>query len=426
MKTFGTRLRRQFQPLTLGAKLICYSPYSPLTQSYDPKTSQYIPDRTQEGFNLKLVPVISASVSDDSLKGLSGNAYIANPVFYMDGKKMTVTMGNDTSDYNLEEDETYKYILSINRNFPTGSSHSIWMEADFQDPRTEETLKLKTDIVTITTSAMAADNYLFSFGGSKNIIYDPLSDTRLEAEYLTAHGVPTEDPDDGSGYMCTLNFQLMKGSEKVTDYTVKAFSTKNEKTTEITDLSKGVVQGLTKNSITIDLRVCETEWISIAGYITTKNSEGKNVVTEVARASLCSTGRARQPYIIKMMNEEDIYPTAERHIDWVVVNYNGKVLKAPENVIDIVWRTNTAAKEDVTVGYNAYVDYPLQKTGVGDTYARGWIEQYIEHQHKEPYALAVDTSTTGTVDYWTNGEVQWDKDGNPTVKSRADEFFIIN
>ena len=411
MKTFGAYLRRQFQPMTLGAKLVCYSPYSPLTQSYDPKTNQYIPDRTAEGFNLKLVPIISASVSDGSLDKLIGNDYLDNPVFYMDTEDNIIDVSSNSKDYNLESDATYKYILSINKNFSTGTSHSIWMSADFRDPRTNEVLKIKTDIVTIVTSAMAADNYLFTFEGSKKITYDPLSDTKLEAEYLTAHGTTTADPNDGSGYMCTLKYKLMKGTTEVTDYTVKAFSTVNEKTTEITNIGRGLVQSLTKNSITLDLRCCDLDWISIAGYITTKDSAGKNVTSEVARASLCSIGRVRKAYNIQMQNEEDIYPTATRHIDWAVVNYNGQVLKAPENVIDIVWRTNTAAKSDVVVGYNTYVDYPLEKTGVGYNYEEGWIEQYIEHQHKEPYVLATVTNADETEDYYTN---------------EKGEYFIIN
>lgn len=384
MKTPGIYLRRQFHPLTIGSKLVCMSPDSPLTQFFDPDNNTYIPDRSAEGKALRLVPVISASADDGSWNGLLGNAYMGDPSFYMDGTKITP----DNVNYVLEKDSKYRWALLIKKNFPTGEKHSIWMEAEMNDYRTGQNIPVKTDILTLYTGAFASDGYLLEFGGSKNILYDPLSDTKLAAEYLTAKGTATADPDDGSGYLYKQSVKLKKGNTEVTAYTVKVYTEAGGTATELT-AGKGLLASAAKDEIALDLRLADGDAVSVAALVGGK---------EVARATMCTVTRLRNAYEVSMCNEEDIYPTAVTHNDRVSVNYKATVLAAAENVIDMVWKTNTSYATETIVGYGAAVEYTLQETKVGNTYEDGWIEQYVEHEHRPAYALALDESNNNLTD----------------------------
>lgn len=385
MKTAGLFLRRQYEPLTVGAKLICLSPDSPLTQFYNTDKKVYTPDRGVTGEELVIAPVVSASASDGSWNGLLGNAYLGDPTFYMDGSAITI----DDVNYVLVADSTYRWALEIHKNFPIGERHTIWMEAEMNDYRTGQNIPIRTDTITLYTGAFASDGYLLSFSGSKNVVYDPLKDTKLAAEYLTAHGTTTADPEDGTGYEHTQTITLKKGTETVTSgYTLKAFLQKNGTSTQLTS-GQGLLKSLTTTSITLDMRLADGENVTIAAYISGK---------EIARATVCTITRLRKVYNLTMMNEEDIYPNAVTHRDDICVNYEGAVLPTAENVIEMEWKTNTLYASDVTVGYGAKVEYPLVKTAVGNTSDDGWIEQYVEHNHKSAYALAVDESNNYLMD----------------------------
>lgn len=384
MKTSGIYLRRQFQPLTVGAKLVCASPDSPLTQFFDAGSNAYIPDRSTEGNALRIAPVITASADDGSWNGLLGNAYMGNPTFYMDGTKITI----DSTNYALEADSKYRWVLAIKKNFPIGERHTIWMEAEMNDYRTGQNIPVKTDMITLYTGAFAADGYTLEFGGSKNVLYDPLLDTRLAAEYLTAKGTSTTDPDDGSGYVYKQSVKLKKGKTDVSTYTIKVYSTTGSTTQELT-AGKGLLAAASKNEVTLDLRLADGEAITVSALVGGK---------EVARAGMCTVTRLRNAYDVQMQNEEDIYPTAVTHRDRAFVSYKAQVLEAAENVIDMCWKTDTTYATETVVGYGASVNYPLQKTKVGNTYRDGWIEQYIEHEHKPPYALATDESGNSLTD----------------------------
>lgn len=385
-------LKRQFQPLTLCSKLVCITPDSPLTQYYSTEKKVYIPDRGESGYALKLAPIISATVSDgswsneDTYKNLDLN----NLSFYLDGTKITIpTVESNITTFELEGNEEYGKVLLIRKNFSTGEKHTIWMEGTLVDTRTNQNIPIKTDMVTLQTSVFSGDEYNMSCGGSSHVPYDPLSDTKLEAEYLTAHGTSTDDPNDGTGYLLKMPIQLYRGTVALSNYTIKLFCSENDGTESELTIGRGIVPSATIKEVTIDLRLADKSAVSVAAYIS-------NV--EVSKIVLCSVIRKREVYRLTTHNLEDLYPNAKYHYDKIVVNYKARALPAAENVIDVTWGVDTTKYTDKIVGYGGHVKYSLDNIGLGDDYNTGYINQWVEHQHKEAYALSVDESNNYLVD----------------------------
>lgn len=374
MKT-SVRLRRAFTPLTIGSKLVCVSPDSGLSQTYYSKEEMYVPNRATSP--LRIAPIVIASADDNSWEGTMGNHYLGDTFWYLDGEQITI----DGVNYKIVDDEEYKYVLECYVNFPAGESHTIFMSSTMYDYRTGENIPVKTDAITVSTDSFSVGQYRIEFGGSQNILYNPLKDTLLDYEYRTAQGEELGEHVPGKNdYLYTDTIDVYVGNEKMnpSDYEVKIFDSKTG-----TELIAGeeLLVSATGGEITLDLRCADEERLDVAIYVNGK---------EAVRQSLCSITRERDVYLVKMINEEDIYPRAVTHWDKAIIQYDGEELKSGENVIDMTWYADSYRKKDNVVGYGKSVIYNIIDTGISETAINGYIEQYIDHKHKKAYESCLD------------------------------------
>ena len=392
MEITRKRIRKDFAPLTAAVSLVCRTNGSPLTQTYNGKAGTYEPNRTHTPSVIQ--PQVIVNAPDGSLPSPYGNAMLANMVWLVNGEDIT-TLADWQGLYTIRMDGSNRGSIIISRNVKPNERFELKFKGEIADQRLGVTIPIETDTVTLATNDASEDDYAISLGDDTIIQYDPSKDKLHLYNYKVAHGLATasaqseEDATDENAYRRTIPVFLYKGESLCTeDYKLRILRVNSATSlTEIDpDAEDTELIELTKNSVTLDLRLITKADYLVRAYIGTK---------EVARQQF-SVNRLYPVFRIRTTNGTAIAPTDVERYDEAMVDCDGNIVECPENIVKMIWKTDTEARKEVVHNEGATTLFMLEKTGIGNTYTDDWLDTYIEAEQKPAHSIAAEGSTIFT------------------------------
>ena len=390
------RIRIDYAPLSVAVSVECTTPGSPATQVYNPDTGEYDPDRELTATALR--PSVIADAKDGSWKMREANSLLASMQWYVDGVAIsshpdwTGTTADGRALYEIDSTQTSsRGTLTIRKNVAPGKQYSLQFKGVVSDKRLGTNLPITTDPVILSTEDKSEDAYSLSVGESQIIKYNPFTDMLLDYNYREAHDAATADESeadytDANAYKRVIGVTLYKGGVKVEDgYSLKLYRVEAANTRAELKAGEGEVVSITSTSIELDLRLVEK-----CDYIIEAVVEGTK---RVAPATQFSVDRLYPAYTCTPTNGAGINPDDKIRKDSVMASCGGNVLYYPENIIKIVWHTETAAL-DKTHNEGDTTEFVIADTGIGSDYDDDWMEVYVETEQKEAYSVASEGSDT--------------------------------
>lgn len=387
METTRKRIRKDFSPLTVSTCVKCITEASsPLIQIYDSLSDEFVPDRAVSPCGL--LPIINAQAADGSWDYPNANALLANIKWLVNGVDIS-TIQSWTGKYTIDTSATSdKGALTISRNIQPGERLALRFKADLVDTRLGVTFHIETEDVVLSAIDKSTDNHKIDLGEAQNITYNPFNDRLLEYEYKVAHGIIAPSPSaraaciDSNCYLRTIPITAYKGSTKLptTDYTVKLFKMNSVSSfSELTTDDDEVLE-ISTSQIQLDMRLIEKGNYMVRAY----------VAGEEIGSQQFTVARAYQNFTCQPTNETPILPSQDVRFDEVQVDSKGRKIAYPENILTIVWYTDSAHATNVQHNEGQNTVFRLDKTGIGDTYLDDWLDVYVNAQQKPAYKVATD------------------------------------
>ena len=155
---------------------------------------------------------------------------------------------------------------------------------------------------------------------------------------------------------------------------------------------------ITPTAITLDLRV-----ITKADYLI------KAFITDSARINpqlQFSVNRVYQNYDCRPTNGTGINPGDVERYDEAMVDSDGEIVECPENIIQIIWKTDSANITGQVHNEGGKTLFSIEKTGIGRNYNDDWLDIYTESEIKPQHDFATDGN---------GGDQFTDEDGNDLI-----------
>lgn len=391
MESQKKRIRREYEPLTTMASLVCTSPSSPVTQVYNSNNGQYEPDRSLTPTVVH--PDVVANAKDGSWKTPQSNPYLADMKWLINGVDIS-TITEWQGKYEIDLVGATRGDIILKRNLAPGTYLELSFEANLADNRLGVNLPIKTDPIILSTVDKSEDDFGMDIGDDQIIQYDPFKDVLHRYEYKTSHGlqVPSASAesaarDDVNSYERTVPIHLYKGKDivPVTDYSVKLFQVTGvvsgvPQLTELTTDNADEVESIASDGVTLDLRLIAKRDYLIRAYV-------ENVA--VAQKQF-SVNRIFPKFNVRPTNGTSIAPQDIERYDVAMVDYDGNIVDVPESIVSIIWKTDTEALKGVVHGEGGDIVIQLSKTGIGDTYLDDWMDVYCEGDQKPVHSVATD------------------------------------
>lgn len=404
MRSNKKRIRVDYAPLNLAVSVECLTPDYPAMQVYNSANGEYEPDRTVN--HSVFWPMIMANANDGSWHNQYANAILTNMKWYVDGVDIT-TLQDWANLYEIDNtDSNYRGAITIKRNVLPSQQFSLHFEGEITDPRLGTVMTIVSDEIILSTQDVSEDSYSLSIGDDQIIQYNPFKDKLHLYDYKVAHGLITASSaaelaaTDENAYLRQIPITLFQGDTAVasTGYTIKLYRVNSP--TSFTELSAGEdeVVAITPTAITLDLRV-----ITKADYLI------KAFITDSARINpqlQFSVNRVYQNYDCRPTNGTGINPGDVERYDEAMVDSDGEVVECPENIIQIIWKTDSANITGQVHNEGEKTLFSIEKTGIGRNYNDDWLDVYTESEIKPQHDFATDG---------TGGDQFTDEDGNDLI-----------
>lgn len=391
------RIRREYAPLNISVSLVCTTPASPITQTFDALCedgSQYSPDRSL--FPTVLAPVICAESSATVVAPTKKNSILSEIKWLANGQDITLD-SSWSGKYNIDTaDNDDKGTLSIYRNISVGEQVSLVMEAVIADSRTGFRHKIITEPVILNTIARSEDAYSVELPEGDRLLYSVFDDRLAKDDYNRAHGLKSMTDSDRalvqnerSSYMRQIPFQIRRGAKAVKSATnLKVEMLRVNSDGSLTRLDEKFSEMYSSPSVTasalnpamFDMRLIERGCYMIRVLLGTK---------EVARRQF-QIDRQEEDIDITPTNAVGIDDADTEHGDYArVSNARGCIIDRPEVGLNIKWYTSSSAKSNVLHNEGVMSRIDLKKAGMinadgtpGAAEMEVWCEAEVRAAHK--------------------------------------------
>lgn len=375
------RIRLEYAPLDIITCVQCQTPNSPVTQMFNVFTSEYEPSRSLSP--TVLFPQILVNATDKSWKDTVANKRLGNMKWYANGVDIT-TSADWTNKYSIvtTEGAADRGTLTVKKDITVGEVISLVFKAEFVDNRTGAVYHVETDPVILSTSVKAQDQFSMRLDCPNIIQYSLFRDPTVLNDYLKSKSItPLLTPAKSDVvYDKTITAEVYRGTKAATSDCTFAFYRVNTSTgalTQVTASDKEVIS-VSENKLRLDLRCVDyAEYLVVANY-------GSGQVAQ----SQFSVQRKVDAFTIEPTNGTAISATDTVRYDQAIVHYNGNVVKYPEAYLNIVWKTDSATKQNITHCTGEKATINLANTGIANTssdsvdYSNNWLDVYCVASYK--------------------------------------------
>lgn len=374
---------------------------SPAEQIYDGGSGKYLPDRTEDGKALVLIPTVDYKAGGDGSYAVTNDdigemwwlvdsqditAYPTHGIQYVDGFKdgYAITQAGGTLP---------KGTLTLSYNVPAGEFHNLSFLCRFVDKRTGRAVTAISDPIPVSTYDKARDNYTLDTEGAPSVTYNAFSDKLSLVEYKQSHGEAVAGSEASAAaasatkYLKTWNLHLRKGTEPLApgdDYTITYLINDG---TGYKVLGTDIAPELTPvteyddSHITADLRCMESLALKAEAW-----AEGRKVDEITFGAS------RRHPAVSgRYLNHTAVNEADKTRYDRLMVSAGGVAVEHFPRLLKTVWkvaRQDTGAES--VVGYGSDVRYSLKDDAGMDTAKEGSFSEWAEVEERGAHALATD------------------------------------
>ncbi|MGM9737821.1 MAG: hypothetical protein ACI3ZT_05340 [Candidatus Cryptobacteroides sp.] len=396
------RIRVDYAPLNLAVSIECLTPGSPALQVYNSANEEYEPNRHLSPS--VFWPMIMANANDGSWRNQYANAILTDMKWYVDDIEISQhpdwngTLSDGRAKYVIDNtDSNYRGAITLNENISPEKQYSFHFEGKITDPRLGTVLNVKSDAFVLSTQDVSEDSYSLSIGDDQIIQYNPFKDKLHLYDYKVAHGLISAssaaevEATDENAYIREIPVSLFQGSNRVTNgYSIKLYRITGINT--LTELSAGSeeVISITPTVIALDLRV-----VTKADYLI------KAIIVNSARIEpqlQFSVNRVYQEYNCRPTNGTSINPGDVMRFDKAMVDSDGNIVECPENIIRIIWKTDSATITELVHNEGEKTLFSLAKTGIGINYNDDWLDIYTETEIKNQHDFAIDEEGNQFVD----------------------------
>ena len=327
METGRKRIRKDFAPLNVAISVVCDTPLSPYTQVFNSENGQYEPDREVTPTIIR--PEVIASASDGSWPDPHSNQYLADMVWYVNGKDIT-TLSDWQGLFSIDTVGSTRGSLTIMRNIQPEEKVTLRFEGVIADNRLGVNIPVVTDEIVLSTADKSKDTYSLSIGEDQIIRYDPFLDRIHLYEHKVAQGLISASESarsaatDENSYLRSIPVTLHKGNTVISSgYTIKLFRITG--TSTLTQLSAGTdeVVSISATAISIDLRVITKSDYLVVAYI-----DGK-AVSQIQ----FSVNRVYRRFTCVPTNGTSIAPGDSMRFDKAMVDSEGQIVECPGRII---------------------------------------------------------------------------------------------
>lgn len=396
------RIRVDYAPLNLAVSIECLTPGSPAMQVYNSANDEYEPNRRLSPSTFW--PMIMANANDGSWHNQYGNAVLTNMKWFVDGIEISLhpdwngTLPDGRAKYVIDNtDSNYRGSITLNENVSPDKQYSLHFEGKITDPRLGTVLDVVSDAFILSTQDVSEDSYSLSIGDDQIIQYNPFKDKLHLYDYKVAHGLITASAaaeaaaKDENAYIREIPVSLFQGSNRVTSgYSIKLYRVTGVNTFVELTAGTGEVVAITPTAITLDLRV-----VTKSDYLI------KAIITDSARIEpqlQFSVNRVYQEFNCRPTNGTGINPGDVQRFDNAMVDSDGNIVDCPENIIRIIWKTDSATITELVHNEGEKTLFSLAKTGIGINYNDDWLDIYTEAEIKGQHDFAIDESGNQFVD----------------------------
>ena len=396
------RIRVDYAPLSLAVSVECITPGSPAMQVYNTVTGEYEPNRRLSPSTFW--PMIMANANDGSWHNQYANSVLTDMKWFVDDVEISQhpdwsgALPDGRAKYVIDStDSNYRGAITINENVSPEKQYSLHFEGKVTDPRLGAVLDVKSDAFVLSTQDVVEDMRLLSIGEDQIIQYNPFKDKLHLYDYKVAHGLISAGSaaeaaaKDENAYLREIPISLFSGPNRMTTgYSIELYRVTGVNTfTKLTAGAEEVV-AITPTAITLDLRV-----VTKADYLI------KAIVSDTVRVApqlQFSVNRVYQEFNCRPTNGTSINPGDVQRFDKAMVDSDGNIVECPENIIRIVWKTDTATITGQVHNEGEITLFSLDKTGIGINYNDDWLDIYTEVEIKAQHDFAIDESGNQFVD----------------------------
>ena len=411
-----TRIR--FTPLKWSCVLQCTTPQSPATQKAYLDLEVAV-DRTETP--CCILPVLTVNDPDGVMDTSGGNQllsaltyssaydYVRGHEWYVDGQEIS-SVWTEGTDYEITYNTAsgYNGMLKVYKNLDAGEAVTLQYRGVFTDTRLAMNRVVTSDTMVLECLEAGSEEVSMTVAPSI-IVYDPLRDQKLLAEYLEARGTTYDYDDDGLTYTRTATITILQGVtalEGVPDgYSLKWYLRGTD--TEVTE-DEDYIESIDGMTITFDLRCMDDTMLEAR---LTNDDSGVVIcrcgvdllyqptsIVSAKPASACDIGYSQETY----ENEAEIR-TAKGTVEY------------PECYYDIKWSytsvgedTTDEADEEAAVecGHGEAISLTVDDIGMDKTTEEGgqfWL--LMDVSDREACSVLVDD----------DGEEYVDDDGNTLI-----------
>ena len=388
------RIRVDYAPLNVAVAVRCFTPNSPMAQSFTAKTGSYEPNRMLTP--TVILPEVTLNATDGSLSSPYGNALLGDMQWLVNGVDITTLVDAASEEAQFKWQGNYEILtvgsmrgaLQLSRNVRVSETFSLVFKAKVYDNRLGVTIPIETDPVTLKTTDKAEDGFSLSISEDTLIRYNPFKDKLFLYEYKVAHGqvVASSSAEnaakDENAYLRRIPVSLFQGKELFDSaYTLKLYEMNSFSETELTTTEQdNELVEIAQDHLTLDLRMVTKADYMLKAFVNNVN---------VAQIEF-SVSRIYPDYRIRCTNGTGIAPTDKERYDKAMVDCDGNIVECPESIIKMIWKTDTAALTGVVHNEGAETLYKLETTGIGWDAYNCWIDEYVEPEHKKAHEVALN------------------------------------
>ncbi|MDD3040306.1 hypothetical protein [Bacteroides sp.] len=361
METKKQRLRKDFKPLSTSCSIVCLTPNSPVTQTYNSDIDEWEPDR-EFGTGTILLPNCTVSVTDGTFRNGNVNDLLTNIIWRVNNVDIT-TLPEWTGKFiiNTTDGSPNKGAITIKKNILPYERPILTFEGVMTDTRLGINIPFSSEAI-LETHDKSADQYSVKIE-MDNLAYNPFTDP----------------------YAQTYPITIFQGTDKVTDYTRYSFklsTISGLNTQDYTDDDIFVQKNLSGFCLILDLRLTEKKDFLLEIF-----KDNKKV-----SFTQFSITRINPVVSYQFASGADMSANAKQTYNRAIFSYMGNTLLNPERVLDVSWYTDTEKKKKVwhNEGISTLLNY--EKAGVGNTESDSWMDVYLEISNKKAhkYATSVD------------------------------------
>lgn len=350
IKSDKKRIRRVYAPISILTSVECTTPSSPLTQVYDAlgtDGTEYSPDRSL--FPTVVVPNIQATASDGTWPNGNANARLANVKWFANGVDIALDP-SWTGLYSVHTaDDSLKGMIEISRNIGVTEVVQMTMEAELIDFRTMRALKVVTEPVTLSTTALTDDAYSLQIEEGRLLNYNPVEDRLALDDYNRAHNLKSLSDSDRaiaaaerSSYLREVPLKLMRGPKELTGttdfhyriYRVSSDGTLTKLGREFDEILKIPAIG---GRLLIDMRLIEDACYLVKAIHGVGDNE-----REVARVQFHA--KRKLPNLeLETHNQVSMSSTDRKRVDVATAKSGAQIVRQPDRLMRFKWYTETAS-----------------------------------------------------------------------------------